>query len=91
MRTPVVPRPLPNKPKRSAAKPSAARIAEPAVRKRAKRDGGSVAPSRTAAIGGTRVARIAGRRLATSGHDDADEQRDDHCARREDRSRCSAA
>ena len=31
---------------------------------RAQRDGGSVAPSRTAAIGGTRVARSAGRRLA---------------------------
>ena len=30
------------------------------------RDGGSTAPSRTAAIGGTRVARIAGRRLASS-------------------------
>ena len=36
------------------------------MRKRARRDSGSVAPSRTAAIGGTRVARIAGRRLATS-------------------------
>ena len=34
------------------------------MRKRAKRDSGSVAPSRTAAIGGTRVARTAGRRLA---------------------------
>src|SRR5581483_927121 len=31
----------------------------------ANRPGGSVAPSRTAAIGGTRVARRAGRRLAT--------------------------
>ena len=38
----------------------------PSVRKRAKRDSGSVAPSRTAAIGGTRVARMAGRRLAMS-------------------------
>ncbi len=36
------------------------------MRKRANRDSGSVAPSRTAAIGGTRVARIAGRRLAIS-------------------------
>ena len=36
------------------------------MRKRAKRDSGSVAPSRTAAIGGTRVARSAGRRLAKS-------------------------
>ena len=36
------------------------------MRNRANRDGGSVAPSRTAAIGGTRVARIAGRRLAIS-------------------------
>ena len=36
------------------------------MRKRANRDGGSVDPSRTAAIGGTRVARIAGRRLAIS-------------------------
>ena len=35
------------------------------TRKRARRDGGSVAPSRTAAMGGTLVARTAGRRLAT--------------------------
>ena len=41
-------------------------IDDPSVRKRAKRDSGSVAPSRTAAIGGTRVARSAGRRLASS-------------------------
>ncbi len=34
--------------------------------KRARRDGGSTDPSRTAAIGGTRVARNAGQRLATS-------------------------
>ena len=34
--------------------------------KRAQRDGGSTAPSRTAAIGGTRVARRAGRRLASN-------------------------
>ncbi len=34
--------------------------------KRAKRDFGSVKPSRTAAIGGTRVARIAGKSPATS-------------------------
>ena len=34
--------------------------------KRAKRDGGSSAPSRTAAIGSTRVARIAGRIAAIS-------------------------
>ena len=33
---------------------------------RAKREGGSTEPSRTAAIGGTRVARIAGRRLAST-------------------------
>ena len=32
----------------------------------AQRDGGSTAPSRTAAIGGTRVARRAGRRLASN-------------------------
>ena len=38
----------------------------PIQRKRANRPGGSVDPSRTAAIGGTRVARIAGRRLAIS-------------------------
>ena len=36
------------------------------MRCRANRDSGSVAPSRTAAIGGTRVARIAGRMLAIS-------------------------
>ena len=34
--------------------------------KRAKRDGGSTEPSRTAAMGGTRVARNAGQRLAAS-------------------------
>ena len=37
----------------------------PIQRNRANLPGGSVAPSRTAAIGGTRVARIAGRRLAS--------------------------
>ena len=42
------------------------RVAEPGVRKRANLDSGRVAPSRTAAIGGTRVARTAGRKLATS-------------------------
>ena len=46
------------------------------MRKRWKRDGGSAAPSRTAAIGGTRVARSAGRRLAISVTTIADEQRD---------------
>ena len=65
-RTSVVPRPLPKSPKASAAKPSAVSPSDPTVRKRAKRDSGSVAPSRTAAIGGTRVARIAGLRLAMS-------------------------
>ena len=34
--------------------------------KRANRPRGNVAPSRTAAIGGTRVARMAGKRPATS-------------------------
>ncbi len=48
------------------AKPSSVSTEAPTVRYGAKRDSGSVAPSRTAAIGGTRVARIAGRRLATS-------------------------
>ena len=62
----VVPRPLPNSPYASAAKPRAVNPSEPIVRKRAKRDSGRVAPSRTAAIGGTRVALIAGRRLARS-------------------------
>ena len=57
-------RPLPKSPKSNAAKPSAVRRIAPIVRKRAKRDSGNVAPSRTAAIGGTRVARMAGRRLA---------------------------
>ena len=45
---------------------------------------GSVAPSRTAAIGGTRVARIAGKSPATTVTSDADEERDDDRARRED-------
>ena len=60
------PRSGPNRLQLRAAKPSVVVSAAPVVRKRAKRDGGSVAPSRTAAIGGTRVARSAGRRLATS-------------------------
>ena len=38
--------------------------------KRARRDGGSTAPSRTAAIGGTRVARSAGRSAASTVIDD---------------------
>ena len=63
----------------------------PGIRKRANRHGGSVAPSRTAAIGGTRVARNAGRRLATSVTRIADEQRDDDGRGRRRRARCSAA
>ncbi len=47
--------------------------------------GGIGTPSRIAAIGGTRVARRAGKKPAAHGHDDADEQRDDHRARLEDR------
>ena len=50
---------------------------------RAKRDCGSDAPSRTAAIGGTRVARIA-EEPGRERHADADEQRDDDRAERED-------
>ena len=49
------------------------------------RDGGSSAPSRTAAIGGTRVARIAGRSAASTVIPIADEQRDDDRSRREHR------
>ena len=63
----VVPSPLPKRPQRSAANPS--RGQPPAIRASGSartRPGGSVAPSRTAAIGGTRVARSAGRRLAIS-------------------------
>ena len=47
-------------------KPSAVSTAANGVRKRWKRPGGSSAPSRTAAIGGTRVARRAGKKLAIS-------------------------
>ena len=46
------------------------------------------APSRTAAIGGTRVARIAGHEPGEHRHDDPDEQRDDHRARREHGAAC---
>src|SRR5215218_8492385 len=49
-----------------AAKPTSVTRIETGTRKRANRDFGSSAPSRTAAIGGTRVARNAGRTLATS-------------------------
>ena len=52
--------------------------------KRAKRDGGSSAPSRTAAIGSTRVARIAGRIAAISVTTMPTSERDDDRARRED-------
>ena len=55
--------------------------------KRVKRPRGSVAPSRTAAIGGTRVARRAGKSPASERHERADEQRDDDRARGEDRLR----
>ena len=55
--------------------------------KRAKRDVGRTAPSRTAEIGGTRVARIAGLQRREQRDDDADRQRDDDRARGEDRSR----
>ena len=57
----------------------------------AKREGGSVAPSRTAAIGGTRVARRAGRMLATSVTTRADHDREDDRARRDDGRRRRAA
>ena len=49
-----------------AAKPSTVRRIDPGTRRNAKREGGNVAPSCTAASGGTRVARKAGRRLATT-------------------------
>ena len=66
MKARIDPVPLaPKSPKASARKPSPARVAEPMPRKRANRPGGITAPSRTAAIGGTRVARRAGRMLAT--------------------------
>ncbi len=54
-----------NSPNTSRITPSATVAAEAAVRYLASRPSGSVAPSRTAAIGSTRVARIAGRRLAS--------------------------
>ena len=58
--------PCEKSPRISSAKPSAVSSAANGVRKRAKRPGGSSAPSRTAAIGGTRVARSAGKKLAIS-------------------------
>ena len=58
--------PCENRPSTSSANPSAVRTAANGVRKRWKRPGGSSAPSRTAAIGGTRVARSAGKKLAIS-------------------------
>ena len=58
--------PCEKSPRTSSAKPSAVMTAATGVRKRWKRPGGSSAPSRTAAIGGTRVARRAGKKLAIS-------------------------
>ena len=62
----VVLNPGPKRPQERAANPASVSRIEPGTRKRAKRDCGSDAPSRTAAIGGTRVARNAGRMLATT-------------------------
>ena len=56
--------PCENSPRTSRPKPSAVSTAATGVRKRWKRPGGSSAPSRTAAMGGTRVARSAGKKLA---------------------------
>ena len=60
-----------------AAKPSTVSVIAHGVRQRAKRPGGSVAPSRTAEIGGTRVALIARPQAREQRDDDPDEQRDD--------------
>ena len=60
----VVDNPLANNPTSTNAIPATASSAAPTGRNRLNRPGASVAPSRTAAIGGTRVARQAGRRLA---------------------------
>ena len=80
--TPVVPRPGRRARRASAAKPRIVviRPRRPVARKRPT---GSVAPSRTAAIGGTRVARSAGRRLATTVTMIPTSERDDHRARLE--------
>ena len=64
--TVVVLSPSANNPVSTSATPATASRTAPIGRKRWNRPGASVAPSRTAAIGGTRVARHAGRRLATS-------------------------
>ena len=56
----------------------------PGVRNLANLDSGRVAPSRTAAIGGTLVARIAGRRLAAERDEDAHEEGDHDRARLEE-------
>ena len=53
-----------NRPSRTRANPSSPSAADAGVRHRARRPGGSVTPSRTAAIGGTRVALMAGLKLA---------------------------
>ena len=58
--------PCANRPSTSSAKPIAVMRAATGVRNRWNRPGGSSAPSRTAAIGGTRVARSAGKKLAIS-------------------------
>ena len=62
----VVPRSGANRPTSRPANPSSVSRIDAGRRKRTKRPSGRVAPSRTAAIGGTRVARIAGRRLAST-------------------------
>src|SRR5438034_9056250 len=53
-----------NRAQERAANPSTVRRIEPGTRRKASREGGKIAPSWTAASGGTRVARIAGRMLA---------------------------
>ena len=67
-----------------AAKPSTVRTRDRRPEAVRSGPGGSVAPSRTAAIGGTRVARIAGRRLAISVTRIPSAERDDDRARLED-------
>ena len=61
----AVVRPPPKIPKTSTRIPRASVTSEATGPKRDRRATGSAAPSRTAAIGGTRVALIAGRRLAS--------------------------
>ena len=81
--TAIVPSPLAKMPTEMAATDAAITTTAVFSEWAAKREGGSVEPSRTAAIGGTRVARSAGTMLASSVIDGAERERDEDRPRRE--------